>query len=334
MGYPHVAGMLPRIERRILDRMPAVLVVTVAADALVHAVGAPGVSEMPVLPWWTTVIAAVLGIAAFTLSGWSHRASSTLWAAAVALLLLSSLPRLPHDLFVVISATIAAVTGGDALFEVSPPWLALSRNVLVLAVGVLAFRAAVVARRRLRGVCSWCGRADAAPPAARLRLLRVSGIVATVAPLPYLWLKLSWSTGSSVGLADSDYFAGVTLTTPGFGDSVALAVLGVVAAAIMLARPRHWIPRSALVIIGLVASAMLLPIGTAGAVMLGGAALGVVDVDSGILRPWVFTLVYVSFFAWGAALAIATWQYWSATRARCPSELHGAGSASLSSAGR
>jgi hypothetical protein len=334
MGFSHMAGMLPRIERRILDRMPAVLVVTVAADAAVHVVGAPEVSEMPALPWWTTPIAAVLVIAAFTLSGWAHRASSALWAAAAALLVLSSLPRLPHDLFAVISSTIAAVTGGAALFEVSPPWFALSRNVLVLAVGMLAIRAAVVARRRFRGVCSWCGTADAGPPPARFRLLQVSGIVAIVAPLPYLWLKLSWSTGSSVGLADPDYFSGVTLTTPGFGDSVALGVLGMSAAAIMLSRPRHWISRSALVIIGLVASAMLLPIGTAGAVMLGVAALGVVDVDSGILQAWVFTLVYVSFLAWGAALAIATWQYWSATRGRCPSEYHGASSAPLSSADR
>ncbi|MEQ4206386.1 hypothetical protein ABN028_07955 [Actinopolymorpha sp. B17G11] len=297
---------------------PAVSVSTAALlDAAAHLVGYHEVSGMPTFPWWTSLGAAALALVAAGLPAPAVRAT-VLWLGSGSILALSSLPVLPHDLLVIVSHLIVQVSGGKDLFAVDTPWLAVIRHLVVLTAAGAAWHAGVRARRRARGVCPGCGRIESREAAVGGRLARVGGLLAVVAPLPYVWLKLEWATGSTVGLADPDYFDGVTFFTPGFGDTALLGGLGVVVASAMMTVPRQRLVRATLVGIGAIGSVMLVPVGVLGALLLGATLLTVMPMDEDLaIRPWVFTMVYPSFLLWGVGLALATWQYWKGTKPAC-----------------
>jgi len=166
-------------------------------------------------------------------------------------------------------------------------------------------------------VCAGCGRRWAAAPSVPLLWLRRLGAVATITPLPYGALKTAWGLGWHGGLQDPNLFDGVTLLSPGFGDTAVLAGVGV-AAAVAMARPaRGRILRAGLVLVGTIGSTMLLPVGVLGSGSVIGAYLGVVDVTENGMHLWVFLMVYGGFLLWGLALAPLTFLHLRAARADC-----------------
>lgn len=300
------------------DTLPVAVVCVVALlDAAAQSIGVNEVSGMPTLPWWSSLVAGAL-VTLDDRRRRSPRQAWWLWGVAALLLALSSLPALPHDLLVVISSAIALVTGGGSFFEVGIPWLAVLRNLSVLAAAGVAGCMAVRARRTVKGLCRYCGRKRGDAARSGQAALWWPATVAVLAPVPYMWLKLAWSTGSSVGLADREYFEGVTLTTQGFGDTSLLGGIGMAAALAMAMRVDARAVRGTLVGIGAVGAIMLLPVGALGSLFLAMSAIGVMAPNDGsVIEPWAFTLVYVSFLAWGAGLSLTSWRYWRATRPRC-----------------
>lgn len=234
------------------------------------------------------------------------------------MLVLTAALRGPYDLLSVIGAVFASVTGGEPYFDAAPAWGATTAHLFVGLAAASAIAMAVIESRRARGACGWCG---ARPGAATCRPIRWAGtiaIVAAVAPIPYVLLKLGWSFGRDFGLVRSDAFDRVTFTTPGFGDTVVLALLAILAAVWMAAGRAGGYLRWVAVAVGAAGSAMLLPVGLAGVVLLGAAGLGLTTPAPGFLQTWVFILVYPTFAVWGASLAAATFLYWRRTRGVCP----------------
>ena len=170
------------------------------------------------------------------------------------------------------------------------------------------------------------------------RLRRVMLVVAVMATLPYLVLKLLWLSGSKVGMTDRGvdemssgrFVAGNTITV----------LLMVVAAALAFALTRPWadrVPAPWVFVLGAGATGLLapilvgLPIGV-GVQAVASGRLGPAD-DTG-LAPWVFGIVYTGFGLLGLALAVLMIQHvlhrWgglvseSPQRPRWPSTVAGA----------
>jgi hypothetical protein len=296
------------------------LVGAVTASALVHHLALPDLSRMPVAPWWVSLFGA-----AFASTGMLARRShprvsiGLLWLAGAALAA-TALPRMPHDLLAVLSTLVSLVTGGEPVFPHQVPWLSLAAHLVSLAAaGALIVLAARI-RRAAQGHCPSCGARPERSAQRCGRRLRVAAGMAAAAPVPYAALKLAWGLGWRGGLTDPHLFDAVTLATPGFGDTVGFAVIGV-ALAMGMAVPRHSrVVRFGLLTGGILGSIMLLPVGLLGTAKLITAVLGLGQtVEDGGLAVWVFALVYPSFLLWGGALAATTYLYARAVRLPCRS---------------
>ena len=139
------------------------------------------------------------------------------------------------------------------------------------------------------------------------RLRRATLVVAVVATVPYLVLKLLWLSGSTVGMTDRglDEMSGTRFVA---GNAITVLLM-VVAAALAFALTRPWadrVPAPWVFVLGAGATGLLapilvgLPIGVAGQAVASGR-LGPAD-DTG-LAPWVFGIVYTGFGLLGLALA-------------------------------
>jgi hypothetical protein len=156
------------------------------------------------------------------------------------------------------------------------------------------------------------------PGGYRLPWLAAAAIAAC---LPYGLLKLAWGLGSRVGLT-GQAFDDVTLTSPGFGDTVVLTLVSVVTCLVMGAGVEHRATRRAAVAIGTTGSAMLLPVAVVAVPQLAWVALTGRGLDDSEIAPWVFAMVYLCFAVWGVALSLLTWTYWQATRPTCDGPSH------------
>ena len=273
---------------------------------------------MPTVPPW--VAAAAAAVAAVLLLPDSVR--SARWrglavAVAVSVMLAGSLLALPHTVLMVIVRAGQMLTGGSGSFPVEPSWLATLAHGANVVAAVLSGRFLLLDRRVRRGVCAKCGRERKVPPAAdAARWLRPLAVLTVGSALPYGALKLAWSVGSDLGLT-GDGFEAVTLTSPGFGDTVLLTALAVAVALAMGARVAHRGLRPVLLLIGSCASLMLLPVGATAMVQMISLFIGGGSIDDSQIAPWAFGLVYASFILWGTVLAALTLTYWWATRPLC-----------------
>ncbi|WP_326706479.1 hypothetical protein [Streptomyces cyaneofuscatus] len=152
----------------------------------------------------------------------------------------------------------------------------------------------------------------APPPTAPYRVGRVRAVarvLAVVACVPYVGLKLAWLAGSRAGIPDGSPLldGGVVLAV---GNAATVLMVGcVVALALLLTRP--WglrVPACLLVVPMWVASGLLLPVMTAFPLQMtvrllggdGGQASG--GAGDPFLEPWVFGVVYGGFIVQGLAL--------------------------------
>lgn len=269
---------------------------------------------MPTTPPVLTVIAAAVASSLVFISSRSQNGGLHVAVGIAGTMMLSgSLLALPHTVLMVIVRGVQLFTGGSGSFEVEPSWPS------TIAHGLNAVAAAALARwmmldhRRRRRRCVRCGRVSAAPPTkGSSRRMHLLAAVATTAALPYGTLKLAWGLGSDIGLT-GDQFARVTLSSPGFGDTVALTGVAIVATVAMGSHITARTLRGALVLIGACASLMLVPVGATAAASLIPVALGRVSIDDSQIAPWAFVLVYASFLLWGVSLACLTHTYWRAT---------------------
>ncbi len=148
------------------------------------------------------------------------------------------------------------------------------------------------------------------------RVRAVLRVVAMVACLPYIGLKVAWMAGSRLGIPEgSALLDGGTLLRVANGVTV-LMDGAVVVLALLLTRP--WgkrVPAWLLVLPMWVASGLLLPIMTAFPVqlavgLLGGGGRPVGEGTSEpFLEPWVFGVVYGGFIVQGLALGVLFARY-------------------------
>lgn len=293
--------------------------VVAVAFGMFWLTGAPDPVRMPTVPA-PLAAAGATAAAAVVLTSRERRSGfrSVMVTLSAIVMLSGSLLALPHTILMVLVRAGQALTAGRGSFEVEPSWPATAVHGLNLVAAVLT-ALWLVTDRRLRGRrCLRCGRAQATLPAAPARPpLPVLAAVATVAALPYALLKLGWSLGWRLGLTGTA-FDEVTLTSPGFGDTVLLTVLSIVVSAAMGAGAGSRALRWALAAIGACGALMLLPAGLTAAAQALPALWGAAVIDDSEIAPWAFTLVYVSFLVWGTALAWLTITYWRATRPMCP----------------
>ena len=292
----------------------------------VEATGTAGPVRMPTTPAWAAAVcAAAASVLALASAGDRlHRGRTrlALGATACAGMLAGSLFAIPHTVILVVAWAGARVTGGTGSFDVVPAWLASAGHLANLAASLLLGRWLLRGWRARRGRCASCGRLDAVPPRSRHRhLLPWLAAAAVAASLPYGALKLAWGLGSRVGLT-GHAFDDVTLASPGFGDTVVLTLVSVAACVAMGRAIEHRPVRRSCLVLGTIGSAMLLPVAVVGALLLVWAALTDQQVDSSEIAPWTFAAVYLSFAAWGAALAALTVVYRRATAPVCGRPFH------------
>jgi hypothetical protein len=134
-------------------------------------------------------------------------------------------------------------------------------------------------------------------------------------------LKLAWGLGSRAGLT-GHAFDDVSLTSPGFGDTVVLTLVSVVTCVGMGAAVRQPVARRAAIAIGTIGSTMLLPVAVVALPQLAVAALTGRGTDDPEIATWVFVVVYLSFAVWGTALALLTRTYWQVTMPTCSRPFH------------
>lgn len=134
------------------------------------------------------------------------------------------------------------------------------------------------------------------------RAPRVAALVAALATLPYLTLKVAWVSGATLGMTDP-----VRLATPVYRVGNALTVLmdaAVIGLAAALAFPtRVPLPRWALPVAGWLATGFLVPLPLIAVTVLVSAGAET-ETDSG-LRSWVWAVVYGGFLVQGVALVTA-----------------------------
>jgi hypothetical protein len=292
-----------------------------ATTALLHVavavVGAQPAVLMPIAPP-PVPIAAAAGATLLVVagSGLPPRARTGGAALCGAGMLAGSLFAVPHTALIAIIWLAGRVTGGTGPFDIAPQWLITATHfATVVAVGLLAGWA-VLERRVNRGLCPACGRVDPDPAPARRSALPRLAALTVAGSLPYGLLKLAWAVGWTGGLT-GHAFAGVSFTSPGFGDTAVLVGVSVITAVLMGTRAtRRWL-RPVLLGVGVIGSLMLLPVAAVGAVELAPVALGLATIDESEIAAWAFMLVYGSFLVWGSALAALTVTYWRSTRRAC-----------------
>jgi hypothetical protein len=301
--------------------LPAACLLAGGALAAIGLADVPDPVEVPVAPrWFAAVLALVTAVLTLPTGRPASRRRTTVAAVTGAGMLSASLPAVPHSVLMLVVTALSQVTGAEGGFETEIPWAAVATHLAVTATGILLALWAVVQHRVRLGRCAWCGRLDAEPPAVGVRTrraLRWLAVVAVAAALPYTALKLAWGLGSRIG-AVGDSFDGVTLATPGYGDTVLLGALAVFVSVVMGAgvMPRtagqkvlHLVSAT----FGTIGSLMLLPVSVVGVVMMVVAP----PASGGEIAPWIFTLVYVGFIVWGLSLAPLTALYLRATRQTC-----------------
>lgn len=292
----------------------SVTAISFAAKALS---GATDPVPMPITPpLMTAVVAAALTIVILAGSDRGNGIRASI-AAATAVMLVGSLLAIPHTLLMVIVRTGQLLTDGSGPFEVQLSWpmtLAHGLNVLASSLVVLWL---TLERRKQLNRCLRCGRDSAEPPATRGRQhLRTLALVTVVAALPYGALKLSWSLGSDIGLSGRG-INGATISSPGFGDTVALTVLAIVASLAMGTGTHATLMRWSLIIVGTTGALMLVPVSIAAVAQLIPALWREISIDNSEIAPWALGTVYGSFLIWGSSLAWLTIGYWHTTRPVC-----------------
>src|SRR5699024_3191699 len=110
---------------------------------------------------------------------------------------------------------------------------------------------------------------------------------------------------------------GVTASSPGFGDTVALTVLAILASLAMGSGTRAAVLRWPLIIVGTTGTLMLIPVSIAAVAQLIPALWREISIDNSEIAPWALGTVYGSFLIWGSSLAWLTIGYWHTTRPVC-----------------
>ncbi|WP_232668062.1 hypothetical protein [Pseudonocardia sp. TRM90224] len=284
--------------------------------AVLEVSGAAEPVQMPVTPNPVTVVAAAVAVIVL-LAGVAmpYRVRAAVGAVCAAAVAAGCVGAVPHTILTLVVWVGGLVTGARGPFDVTPAWLAGATNLAgVAAAGTLVIWLVVDGRRAL-GRCTACGRTTPEPPRAWRNLPALAG-AAIVGALPYGALKLCWAVGIPVGLT-GHAFDDVTFTSPGFGDTVVLVLLGVVVAIGMGRRlTGRWV-RPAQVGVGALGSLMLLPVGVIATVQMAEVALGTRTIDGSEIAPWAFMVVYASMLVWGLALTALTVGYARSTRAEC-----------------
>lgn len=284
----------------------------------VEVTDAPEPVQMPVTPHLLTAAAAAaaaLLVLARPLLRLPVRTGIA--AACAAVLGAGSLAAVPHTLMTLIVWAGGLVTRGEGPFDVTPAWLLSATYLVAVAAAASLVGWTVADRRHAGGRCSACGRATAGPDAPVAARLPLWAAVAVVGAVPYGALKLCWALGIGIGLT-GHAFAAVTLSSPGFGDTVVLTGIGVATAVAMgLRRRGRWL-RPLLLGVGGLGSLMLLPVAAVALVQVVEVALGFRTIDDTEIAPWAFLVVYASFAVWGTGLAGLTVGYARSTRPPCP----------------
>jgi hypothetical protein len=301
--------------------VPAACLLAGGALVAVGLGGVPDPVEVPVAPrWFAVVLALVTALLTLPTGRPAPRWRTTAALGAGAGMLSASLPAVPHSVLMLVITALNQVTGAEGGFETEVPWAAVATHLAVTATGLLLAAWVLVQHRLRHGRCAWCGRADAEPPAVGARTrraLRALAFVAVVAALPYTALKLAWGLGSRIGVV-GDSFDGVTLATPGYGDTVLLGAVAIFVSVVMGAgvvptTAGRKVVHAISVTCGTIGSLMLLPVSVIGVVMM----IVAPPASDGEIASWIFVLVYAGFIVWGLALAPLTALYLRATRQAC-----------------
>lgn len=205
--------------------------------------------------------------------------------------------------------------------------------------GALWGSVAIAGRRSHRGACEDCGRGphwsvehEQALRCRALRIGRVAVTVGVIAAAVYPAVRLPWLFGISAGMSDASFAA--MQAEPGMIETgVALALAGLVGAALMTGLVRDWgvrfprwmiglarrrVPVSLAVVPASVVACALVAIGR-GIVpnlLAGTFAVGDLTLAPGA-AAWLQVAGLVSFLPWGVALAVATAAYAIRRRGRC-----------------
>lgn len=136
------------------------------------------------------------------------------------------------------------------------------------------------------------------------RLGTAAAWISAVCCLPYLVLKVAWTAGVPVGIADRSL-----LDSSGWvaGNAV-MAVIQLAGLLLVLALTRPWarrVPTWLLLLPVWVGTGLLFQIAVAAVVALFSPALHASGGSTAGIEPWVFVVVYASFAGQGVALAIA-----------------------------
>jgi hypothetical protein len=247
---------------------------------------------------WLPLPAAALAAAAFLVRVDAHPASARVcrpltWGAL--LVAIWAAGGLLIDLL-----RVAALLA-PGLMPVGVDWAGLVTRALALAIGILLAHQAL----RTSGDGAQTVRGERGARA------RWYAVAAFALALPYPLLKTFWALGGSAGLLTTG--AGGHLSDGAALHRLALwlpAVPWLLAAALslLLVRPRRGVPRRLLLTAGWSAAAVVASFAPAACVsLLGGLATG--DAETGDIAPWVFALVYGSWFLWLVAAAAATRSY-------------------------
>ena len=143
----------------------------------------------------------------------------------------------------------------------------------------------------------------------RTHLQRAALVVALVATVPYLGLKLLWLTGSKIGTTDSHGVEELSSTRFVAGNTITVLLM-VVAAAFVVALTRSWanrVPASLVFVLAAGATGLLAPIlvGLPVGLAVQAAARGdVLPAPDAGMAPWVFAVVYWGFGLLGLAMAV------------------------------
>jgi hypothetical protein len=144
----------------------------------------------------------------------------------------------------------------------------------------------------------------------------VGGLV-VAAVLPYLLLKAAWIAGSTIGFAtESSVDPRVLL-----GGNIATAGMELVAIVVVLAFTRNWglrLPAWSVLLPAWAGTGLLAPFVIAGPLVVVSVATQATPVGDGSLQPWVGPVVYASFGAQAAGIALTFALY---ARARWPDVL-------------
>ncbi|MFD2795328.1 hypothetical protein ACFS27_17345 [Promicromonospora vindobonensis] len=321
---PAASSAAPHAPSRATALRWVVTFVCLLAGGALVAIELAGLAdpvEMPTTPrWFAAGMAGATALLTLPTGRPAPHWRTILAAGTGAGMLSGSLLAVPHSILMLVVGILNRLTGAEGPFQVGIPWATAGTHLVVTGAGFLLVAWSVVQHRLRHGRCPWCGRVAAEAPAVAegtRRTLRRLAFVAVLAALPYLVLKLAWGLGSTIG-ANGDSFDGVTLASPGYGDTVVMGAASVFASVVMgagviPATTRQRVLHAVSGTLGVIGSLMLLPVSVAGVVLMVVAP----PAADGELMAWIFYLVYGCFIVWGLTLAPLTALYLRATRRDC-----------------